>query len=169
MRNVLIESSMEPMWSKRARGEIAELRAANAFLAPSQAPLVREVSRVRWWTFAGGKANHLLATLLREKLGENITANNLCVSFGNAETRSDIELRRAIENLAEPDTFSWENVRSHGSSSARGRLTKFQPCLPEKLDLDLTARALLDIDGARQAVVDFCRRQGNNLLHMERS
>ena len=36
------------------------------------------------------------------------------------------------------------------SRMARGMITKFQPCLPERLELQLLADALMDVDGARR-------------------
>jgi hypothetical protein len=53
---------------------------------------------------------------------------------------------------------SWASTRTTVASSWRGgghgRLTKFQPCLPERLVAELLADALTDEVGARQVVAE---------------
>jgi hypothetical protein len=51
--------------------------------------------------------------------------------------------------LREPDALTWERARELLPERAMNRLSKFQPCLPEEIELDLGARMLLDVDGAR--------------------
>jgi len=152
MREVLLDEQEDPWWSKRARKVVVELRESYAFLKDAPAPLVSEPDRVRWWTFAGGRANGLLALLLEAELGEKVTANNLCVTFAQQAACSDVAILQAIRGLGEPGRISWEVARQHASSAARGRVSKFQPCLPEELERDLLARSLLDVEGARMVV-----------------
>jgi len=152
MREVLLDVGEDPWWSKRARKVIAELRESHAFLADAEAPLVSELDKLRWWTFAGGRANGLLALLLEAELGEKVTANNLCVTFAQQAACSDVAVQQAIRGLGEPGKVSWEAARRFAPSAARGRVSKFQPCLPEALERDLLARSLLDVEGARLVV-----------------
>ncbi len=152
MREVLVDDEDDPRWSRRARTEIAALRASYSFLHDAESPLVSEPNKVRWWTFGGGRANGLLAILLEQELGEKVTANNLCVTFSKSAAQSDVAIHQAIADLRENGRLTWDAARRHASSAARGRVSKFQPCLPEALELDLLARGLLDVDGARAAV-----------------
>jgi hypothetical protein len=44
---------------------------------------------------------------------------------------------------------------SFASGAGRGRLSKFQPCLSERLEALFLAEQLIDIIGARMAVKEF--------------
>jgi ATP-dependent helicase Lhr and Lhr-like helicase len=152
MREVLTGDGHDDTWSRRARTVIDELRESYDFLDDDSRPLVSEPTKVRWWTFAGGRANGLLAAMLEKELGEKVTANNLCVTFSKGAASSDVAIQRAIRGLEAPGQLTWATAREHASEVARGRVSKFQPCLPEALERDLLARHLLDVDGALAAV-----------------
>ena len=152
MRGLLLDGVEDPWWSKRARQALDELRASYAFLGDGDAPLVSEAARLRWWTFAGGRANALLAALLQDALGDKVTSNNLCVSLSGDAARSDAAVADAIRALRVPGRLSWATARAFAADAARGRVSQFQACLPEPLEQDLLARSLLDVDGARDAV-----------------
>ncbi len=156
MRTLLVDDSIEPSWSRRARAVLSELRAAHSPLREARAPLISEPGFVKWWTFAGGRANGLLAALLQERLGTRIRANNLFVSFSGDAAQSEREIHRGIEDLANPGVISWDSVRRLAPGAARRRISKFQPCLPEQLELDLVAGSLMDLEGARKAVAEGC-------------
>jgi ATP-dependent Lhr-like helicase len=150
MREVLVGEDVDARWSKRAAGVLEEMRSSHEFLHDARAPLVGEPDRVRWWTFAGGRANNLLGALLKESLGDKVTSNNLCVTFAGEAARSDVSIRQAIAEL--PARLSWERAREMAPEAARGRVSKFQPCLPPRLETDLLARHLVDLEGAGRAV-----------------
>jgi ATP-dependent Lhr-like helicase len=150
MREVLVGEDADPRWSKRATAVVEELRASHSFLDDARAPVVGEPDRVRWWTFAGGRANNLLGALLKESLGDKVTSNNLCVTFAADAARSDVAIQQAIAAL--PEALSWERARAMAPEAARGRVSKFQPCLPPRLETDLLARHLVDLEGAARAV-----------------
>lgn len=151
MLAVLTDTEHDDRWSRRATQVVDELRDAYPFLAADEpAPLVSEANRVRWWTFAGGRANNLLAALLTPVLGTKISANNLCVTFSEGAAASDVAIRDGIRGLR--GDVTWARARSVAPAAARGRLSKFQPCLPEELELDLLARNLMDVNGANLAV-----------------
>jgi len=152
MREVLTQDGHDVAWSRRTRQVIDELRESYDFLDDDSRPLVSEPTKVRWWTFAGGRANGLLAAILEKELGEKVTANNLCVTFSKGAAKSDVAIQQAIRGLEEPGQLTWATARAHASEVARGRVSKFQPCLPEALERDLLARHLLDVDGALAAV-----------------
>ncbi len=148
MRDLLLDSTRDAWWSERAATVIDELRESQAFLPATGTAVVSEASKAWWWTFAGGKANTLLALRLQGILGDKVTSNNLCVIFSDEAAKSDLAILEAIRELAAPGALTWEHARRHATSAARGRVSKFQPCLPEGLERDLIARTLLDLEGA---------------------
>lgn len=152
VRQVLISDDVDPWWSKRARAVIGELREQHAFLRDDPSPLEPHREKVRWWTFAGGKANALLAAALEAELGGRVRPSNRYVTFAEGAAKSDVAIRQAIRGLAEPGVLSWEVARAHSSGAGRGRVSKFQPCLPDELERDLLARASMDVEGALLAV-----------------
>ncbi len=154
MREVLLDSTRDAWWSERAATVIDELRESQSFLPATGTAVVSEASKAWWWTFAGGKANTLLALQLQEILGDKITSNNLCVIFSGEAARSDLAILETIRELAVPGALTWKHARRHAPSAARGRVSKFQPCLPEELERDLIARSLLDLDGALAILAD---------------
>ena len=152
MREVLVGDEDNPCWSRRAREMLDGLRQEHAFLRDHPSPLVEEADRTKWWTFAGGKANNLLARVLEHELGETVRANNWNVTCTDSAAKSVVAIRDAITGLAEPDVLTWETARRFAAGCARERVSKFQPCLPERLELDLLAEVLTDLEGARAAV-----------------
>lgn len=148
MRDVLTSDDVDPWWSKRAAAAIQELREQHEFLRDADAPLEPHRDQMRWWTFAGGKANALLAAVLEAELGGRVRPSNQYVSFAEGAAKSDVAIRQAIRGLAEPGVLTWEKARQFVSSTARSRVSKFQPCLPDALERDLLARASMDVEGA---------------------
>lgn len=148
MRAVLTDDIEDPWWSKRARESMAGLRVEYDFLRTGPAPLLEETSRIRWWTFAGGKANNLLAQVLEARLGESVTANNLAVTITEGAATSIVGVRQAIDGLA--DQLTPEAALRFAAGCAKGRISKFQACLSERLELELIAEAMVDVEGARQ-------------------
>ncbi len=152
MREVLADDREDSWWSRRAQIELASLREEYAFLRDEPTPLIEESDRTRWWTFAGGKANNLLARLLEDRLGSKVKANNFAVTFTGVAATSLVGIRQAIEALAEPGVLSHETALKFAAGCARGRVSKFQPCLSERLELELLAEALTDVAGAVRTI-----------------
>jgi len=150
MREILVEDDSDDAWSRRAGEVMQGMRAEHEFLRDASAPLVDEADRIKWWTFGGGKANNVLARLLEWKLGGTVTANNIAVTFSGQAAKSHAAIRSGLKALTEGDAFDEHTARRFAAACARGRITKFQPCLPERLELQLLADALMDVDGARR-------------------
>lgn len=152
MFEVLRDEGVDPSWSQRACEAIERVRQEHSFVHDGPAPLVNEPDSVRWWTFGGGRANTLLATLLQAILGEKVTANNHAIRFSGAAAQSDAAIRQAIDSLRVPGALSWELAGSLLPERATSHLSKFQPCMPETQELELAARTLLDVEGAQQVL-----------------
>lgn len=147
MRRILVDDAPRQSWSKRAVAAIAEQRVAHSFLRDEAMPLVEEASKVRWWTFAGGRGNRVLASLLEARLGARVVASNTTITFTGGAAESTVGVRDAIAKLAS-ELLTWERVASYADAGAQARVSKFQPCLPEVIELELVARELMEPDDA---------------------
>jgi ATP-dependent helicase Lhr and Lhr-like helicase len=150
IREVLVGTGEDPGWTPRAARTIANLRAEHAYIA--QAPHAlheRPDGTIEWWTFAGGRANNLLAAVLEELLNEKIVANSLRIRFEDEAARSSQAIYGAVRAcIGELDE---RTARRLGAQRARGPLSKFQPCLPPALEERFVARRIFDLVGARVA------------------
>jgi len=153
MRDLLVGEVSRPWWSKRAAAVIAQLREEFTFLGADPSPLVRGSDGVvKWWTFAGGRGNRLLTSALRAKLGEKISSNNEAIRFSDEAAESDVAIRQAIRELAIGAPLTWEDAAKWTEVSASGRVSKFQPCLPEDVERELVARDSMDLGDALTAL-----------------
>jgi ATP-dependent Lhr-like helicase len=140
IRDVLVGDDIPAEWSRRARAALMEERETHEALRDEESPLVAEGKNLRWWTFAGGKANNLRAALLRRELGDRVSANNLSITIADEAARSDVAVRGAIRGLVP----TWEEAEALVEGVARGPMSKFQPCLPERLARRLMADRLME-------------------------
>lgn len=147
IRDVLVDDNDDPWWSRRAVEAMAAVRQEYSFLQEGQA-FTEETGRIRWWTFAGGKANNVLARLLELKLGGAVSSNNLALTFVGKLSRSLASIRTATRDLFADGCPDRETILGIAEGCARGRITKFQPCLSRRLELELLAESLLDVEGA---------------------
>jgi ATP-dependent Lhr-like helicase len=151
IREVLTSEGEDASWSKRARVEIGRAREEHAFLADGATPIEDSTGELRWWTHAGGRANALLAALLREQLGEGVRANNVAVTFGKGTGQSYAAVKEALAQLRASD-LTWSQARALAPVGGKRRMSKFQPCLPEEQELELVARTVFDVEGASAAL-----------------
>ena len=142
----ILTSTDEPEhWSKRARQKMTELREQHAFLQPEGETLEQSPSGYRLWTFAGGKSNNLLAKTLQSILGAKITNNNIYVSFSEDAGKSEVAIRQALDNLRVARRPNGDDALQFAASCARGTLSKFEPCLPDRLLNEYLAERLTAI------------------------
>jgi ATP-dependent Lhr-like helicase len=126
-----------------------QIRAEHAFLTPSGNVLLDDATGYRLWTFAGGRANNLLAKVLEGLLGEKVTASNTALRFKDDAAKSEVAIRQALDQLRAEHRPSEADTLRYGQSCARGRLSKFEPCLPEPLQAKYFASALTDASTAK--------------------
>jgi ATP-dependent Lhr-like helicase len=150
VRAVLTSGDEDACWSKRAREKIGSQRQEYAFLSDEGLSLREVAGGLQLWTFAGGRANNLLAKTLEELIGAKVSAHNLWISFRERAGLSAVAIRQALERLRAEERPNEADALRHAASCARGRLSKFQPCLPDRLQARFLASVLMDIDGARQ-------------------
>jgi ATP-dependent helicase Lhr and Lhr-like helicase len=154
MRQVLVSDDTDASWSKRAGEVIARLREEHAFLREGEerAPMVSEVDGITWWTFAGARANQLLARVIEKELGGRCVVRDTSISCRDEAGSSDAALRDLVRRLAEQERPNAEDARRFASPTGRARLSKFEPCLPEELILELVAERGVDLQGAWEVV-----------------
>jgi ATP-dependent Lhr-like helicase len=155
IRQVLIGRGESDAWSRRARDRLSQLREAHTFLPEDGLALIPDGSGYRWWTFAGGRANNLLGRVLESALGEKVTTNNLSISLKESAGKSEVAIRQALAQLRQEHRPNKEDAHRFAADCARGRLTKFQPCLPPRLEAQYLADTLTDVEAAAAAVA--CR------------
>lgn len=149
MRDVLLTDDEDATWSQRARRAMAGVRAQHEFLRNGSRVHDQPDGTIEWWTFAGGRANHLLAATIEETLGEKVTADSLRVRIDGEAARAPAAARAAIHAL--PERLDDALAARLASSRPRGNLSKFQPCLPMVVEERFLAGRLFSVDEARHA------------------
>ena len=152
IRDVLVGEDVSEDWSQRARGKLAELRAEHGLTREALGELVPDGQGLRLWTFAGGKANNLIARTLESVLGDKVVADNLYVGFREQAASSSVAIRQALRQLVAEARPSDDDALRFAEQCARGRMSKFQPCLPEALVSRYLADTLTDVSTARAVV-----------------
>jgi ATP-dependent helicase Lhr and Lhr-like helicase len=160
MRRVLVSDAEDPAWSQRARRTMTTLRAEYAFLDAAGAPLLESGDQIEWWTFGGGGANLLLARMLEAELGEKVTSGNTSIRFKEKAGESVVAVRQAIDAIAERGGPTEGDAARLAIGATRGRLSKFDACLPEEMLGRLIVEAVLDVAGARGSVAAVGLRGG---------
>lgn len=158
MRRVLRDGQQDASWSKRAVTAIEALRTSHAFLDDAPLPLVEDQDgRYRWWTFAGGAGNRVLAGLLERELGARVSPANTFITFADGAADSSVAVRQAIDTLAVRTPLSWPDVASLVDAGHRSRVSKFQPCLPPVIESGLIARETMSVDDANETLSEWKR------------
>ncbi|XXT25142.1 DEAD/DEAH box helicase [Sorangium sp. So ce429] len=144
LRRTLLDSAEDAWWTSRARAAMRTERAGHAFLDDEPMPIVEGANEIVWHTFLGGRANNLIARLLEERLGPHVAPGNLAIKLRGDAIRSVLAVREAARALLAPGAISEADAVRHAASCAREPLSKFQPCLPEELELRFLARRLVE-------------------------
>ncbi len=126
-----------------ANMELASLRASYRLLFDDgAAPLEHSSDGVQWHTFVGGAIQRLLAAGLEHVTGKKWVPGNLSVKSKDASLSETIEAQRQLAAL------DWDTLtRERAHATARGVISKFQPCLPQDAEDRLLAERLLDLPG----------------------
>jgi ATP-dependent helicase Lhr and Lhr-like helicase len=153
MRRVLVDDVVDPRWTRRAVDVIQSLRAEHEFLRDHPSPMVSSPKGITLWTFAGGAANLLLARMIEAELSGKCVVRNVSITCQDEAGQSDAALRDLLARWAAAGRPSHEDALAFAQRSAgRARVSKFQPCLPERLLMALLAEVVTDAPGARRAL-----------------
>jgi ATP-dependent Lhr-like helicase len=123
IRRILACDEDDPTWSRRAAQQFTELRDEHPWVSADATSLVHQPNgEIRWWTFAGGIANTLLADTLKPNC--DVKGDNLSLSF---PTASSLETVAELINGIHP-----ADVRPIPNIEAMENL-KFSECLSPKI------------------------------------
>jgi hypothetical protein len=79
---------------------------------------------IRWWTFAGGAANLLLARMLGSELGDKVSSRDTCITLKEDAAKSLIAVQDSLRSIAERQGPTLDDARRHangGNAKARSR------------------------------------------------
>ncbi len=152
IREVLVDDDADSSWSSRMKETIATLRAEHSFLRDERSPMLQGAKEITWWTFAGGRANVLLAKMLEAELGGTVTARNESLTLKDEAGTSTVRVRAYLEELRSNDRPNVADAARFAPLAARTRLSKFEPCLPESELARLQATMTVDWLGARRVI-----------------
>jgi len=100
IRRILACDEDDPTWSRRAAQQFTELRDEHPWVSADATSLVHQPNgEIRWWTFAGGIANALLADTLKNNC--DVKGDNLSLSF---PTASSLEVVSEYINSIQPES-----------------------------------------------------------------
>lgn len=131
IRDVLCGDFVSPLWSARARKVLETKRADHAFLRDDPSPLIRDGAELCWWNFAGGRTNLLLARMLEAELGGKVIARDLSLGLRNEAAASEVAARDLLTRFTAERRPSRDDALRFAASATSGRLSKFEPCLPD--------------------------------------
>jgi ATP-dependent Lhr-like helicase len=152
MRRLQVMDEVDACWSPRARNVLSTSRAEHLFLRDEEAPLLEGQDGITWWTFAGGGANVLLARVLEAELGGQCVSRNQSITLKGEAGKSIARVRQVLEAMRAEGRPTEEDALRHAEGVGRSRVSKFQPCLPERLMRELLVAGTLDVVGARRSV-----------------
>lgn len=142
IRRVLASEQVSPSWSQRAVLQIRVLREEHPWVADNATSIVQEKGgEIRWWTFAGGVANTLMADALRADC--DVKSDNLSVSFPMAVSITEIQ-----EHIGR---LHAESIRPIPNGEAMSHL-KFSECLSASLSAEVFTTRFDDRTGINQAL-----------------
>ena len=144
IRRILSTDSDDPSWSNRASAQFAEIRNEFPWISPESTSLVLQPNgELRWWTFAGGVANTLLADALKSHC--NVKGDNLSLVF--TQSTSLEEVAGLIDSIV-PDS-----VRPIPNVEAMENL-KFSECLSGELAVEVFTSRFDDPKAVSQAIAE---------------
>lgn len=142
IRRILASDEEDSSWSRRAVQQFSEIRSQHPWAAADATSLVQSPNgQIRWWTFAGGIANNLLAGAI--KAVGNVKADNLSLSF---TATPSVDVVSGWISGIRPET-----AKPVPDLDAMDQL-KFSACLPAELATEVFMSRFNDPVGVNQAI-----------------
>lgn len=142
IRRILSSDDHDPAWSKRAVAQFEEIRNEFPWIYADATSLVNQPNgELRWWTFAGGVANTLLADAMKPHC--DVKGDNLSLVFPKATTLDEIS-----GHINEIDP---QSIRPIPNIEAMDNL-KFSECLSSDLAVEVFTSRFNDPDAVQQAL-----------------
>jgi ATP-dependent Lhr-like helicase len=147
IRQVLAVERDESPWSRRARQHVADIRAEYPWVHRDRSSLVMAgAGGATWWTFAGGRANAILAHELATNLGCRGTWDNFAIRLEGDLRANGVET--AIETLRSVPAAA---LRPAVDERAVEGL-KFAECLPPEQATAVVQTRLADPVGVAETL-----------------
>ncbi len=128
MHEILCSEKVSEKWSERCKNQIQSLREEFSWLHPEGSTLItEEQDRLALWTFAGAKANSIVAYYLAQEIKSQVTSDGFSMKFDR--NIRDGEIRSGLERLATRGVLDLRPVPNE--NAIRG--LKFSECLPPRL------------------------------------
>ena len=156
MRDVLLGEARDAAWTDRAHDVLTRLRIEYDFLVEGATVLQNYKDGLKWWTFAGGRANLLLARMIEAELGGRCSVSNLAVTLKNEAGESPVGVRELLQRFASEGRPTPLDAERFAGVAGRARYSKFDPCLPEELLNGLLAESTLDPVNATRTLQEDC-------------
>lgn len=132
--------------TERARNALGEIRSEFPFARSGATSVVIEMTRTRWWSWAGQRAN----SSLRDALGNLAVTQGDDLSIGlDPERGSAAAVRDRLASL-HPDTLPTPTVAADFAAKM-----KFSDCLPDELALEVARQRLIDPGGVRRVLSEL--------------
>lgn len=150
MQRILATNLHSPYWQPSAKIEIDKLRNQYHFLSNDDIVLKQNAKKI-WClhTFAGGKANALIAQTITHQWRIPTVHSNFVIAFPNAvgvaQIQSAIAKIRRQKRPNASDTYSKE-------LPIPLNISKFENCLPESLKRKAWSERLFDVEGAKKTM-----------------
>lgn len=142
IRRILASDEDDPTWSRRAVQQFQEIRDEHPWVSADATSLVQQPNgQVRWWTFAGGIANALLADALKSHC--DVKGDNLCLTFPKASSVQQVS--EYIDNIRPEDVRPIPNVVAMEN-------LKFSECLSPEIAAEVFTSRFDDRAGVVQAI-----------------
>ncbi|MFD6563886.1 DEAD/DEAH box helicase [Micromonospora profundi] len=150
IRNVLLGTDPPVTLSRRAKSRLADLREdATAIVHPAGTVVVRDGDgEVRWWTWAGFRANATLIATLSELADPSQRYDDASIRL--LPELDHTMVRRAMEDAA--DRICLPDVTEKALAGL-----KFSAALPERLAVATLASRLADTSGAQAVLAEPTR------------
>jgi ATP-dependent Lhr-like helicase len=147
IHRVLVSEHVVDGWSQRARERIAEIRHEYSWLnGASSVVLLGLAGGSEWWTFAGSRANGMLAGELSRVTTSRVAHDAFALTFEPRLRPAEIE-----EAIGVLRTRPAHRMRPLVEESGIAGL-KFSDCLPMELALGMLEKRLADVIGAEAAL-----------------
>jgi ATP-dependent Lhr-like helicase len=147
IRRILSSDDNDPSWSSRAAAQFSEIRDEFPWIsAESTSVVLQPNGELRWWTFAGGVANTLLADALKPHC--DVKGDNLSLVFPKSDSLEE------IAGLI--DQINPESVRPIPNLEAMENL-KFSECLSGELAVEVFTSRFNDQKAVEQAIQEHRR------------
>jgi ATP-dependent Lhr-like helicase len=152
MKALLVTDSEDLTWSSRAAKVIEGLRAEHAFLESEATTFIERSEEISWYTFAGGAANQLLARMLEHELGGRCIARNTSITIKGDAANSLARVRGYLVQLKAEGRPTAEDAARFVDTTLSPRVSKFERCLPERMQQELIAREIYACGAAQAAI-----------------